>query len=89
MTLPYKCASSHQAAIIRRYSTKKPKLQAAKELIVVVDLMKKTDKESFIGALQEWFYKWQWFLDERSNNTETGKTYYTHKRLRSASRSLK
>ncbi len=87
--IPVQMCQFHQAAIIRRYLTKKPKLQAAKELILVVDLMKKTDKESFIGALQEWFYKWQWFLDERSTNPETGKTYYTHKRLRSASRSLK
>ncbi|MBK6783220.1 MAG: hypothetical protein IPG79_05270 [Saprospiraceae bacterium] len=87
--IPVQMCQFHQAAIIRRYLTKKPKLQAAKELILVVDLMKKTDKESFIGALQEWFYKWQWFLDERSTNPETGKIYYTHKCIRSVSRFLK
>ena len=53
----------------------------------VADLMKQTDKESFMGALQMWFDKWQWFLDERSTNSATGKTFYTHKRLRSAARS--
>ena len=55
----------------------------------VADLMKQTDKESFMGALQMWFDKWQWFLDERSTNSATGKKFYTHKRLRSAARSLK
>ena len=51
--------------------------------------MKKTDKESFEGALSEWFLKWESFLKERTVNEETGKSFYTHKRLRSAYRSLK
>ena len=79
----------HQSAIIRRYLTKKPKLQAAKELMIVVDLMKQTDKESFIGALLLWFEKWEVFLNERSISSETNKSFYTHKRLRSAYRSIK
>lgn len=87
--IPVQMCQFHQAAIIRRYLTKKPKLEAARELLTVVDLMKQTDKESFTGALDDWFIKWQWFLDERSTNGITGKTFYTHKRLRSAYRSLK
>jgi hypothetical protein len=87
--IPVQMCQFHQAAIIRRYLTKKPKLEAARELLTVVDLMKQTDKESFTGALDDWFIKWQWFLDERSTNGITGKTFYTHKRLRSACRSLK
>ena len=51
--------------------------------------MKRTDKESFEGALGLQFDKWQGFLNERSVNTLTNKTFYTHKRLRSAYRSLK
>jgi len=78
----------HQTAIIRRYLTKKPKLQASKELLEVVDLMTKTDKESFIGALGEWFEKWKNFLNERSINPQNNKSFYTHKKLRSAYRSL-
>jgi hypothetical protein len=86
--IPVQMCQYHQAAIIRRYLTKRPKLQAARELMEVVDLMKQTDKESFIGALDQWQIKWQWFINERSINLETGKTFYTHKRLRSAIRSL-
>lgn len=86
--IPVQMCQYHQSAIIRRYLTKRPKLQAAKELMEVVDLMKQTDKESFTGALNLWQAKWQWFLDERSTNAVTGKTFYTHKRLRSAARSL-
>jgi hypothetical protein len=79
----------HQAAIIRRYITKNPRMKAAKELKAIVDLLKQTDKESFEGAINDWFNKWECFLNERTINTETGKSFYTHKRLRSAYRSLK
>lgn len=88
-TIPVQMCQFHQSAIIRRYLTKNPKLQAGKELMQVVDLMKQTDKESFIGALQIWFDKWEVFLKERTINPITNKSFYTHKRLRSAHRSLK
>jgi hypothetical protein len=87
--IPVQMCQFHQSAIIRRYLTKRPKLLAAQELLVVVDLMKMTDKESFEGALGLWIEKWQDFIDERTTNTQTGKTFYTHKRLRSAYRSLR
>ena len=87
--IPVQMCQFHQSAIIRRYITKKPRLQASIELNQVVRLMTKTDKESFEGALNEWHEQWQDFLNERTINNETGKSYYTHKRLRSAYRSLK
>lgn len=87
--IPVQMCQFHQAAIIRRYLTKNPKLEAAKELMQVVDLMKQTDKESFEGALELWFDKWKDFLNERTINPITQKSFYTHKRLRSAFRSLK
>jgi hypothetical protein len=87
--IPVQMCQFHQAAIIRRYITKNPRMPAAIELKQVVDLMKQTDKESFEGALNEWYLKWKPFLDERSVNEQTGKSFYTHKRLRSAYRSLK
>jgi hypothetical protein len=86
--IPVQMCQFHQSAIIRRYLTKKPKLKAAQELMGVVDLMKQTDKESFVGALEQWFKKWKDFLNERTTNPITNKSFYTHKRLRSAYRSL-
>jgi len=87
--IPVQICQFHQSAIVRRYLTKKPKMQAAKELMKVVDLMSQTDKESFVGALELWFEKWEAFLNERSINPLTNKSFYTHKKLRSAYRSLK
>ena len=88
-SIPVQMCQFHQVAIIRRYITKNPKLPASIELKELVAMMKMTDKESFEGALTDWFSKWQDFLNERTTNVETGRSYYTHKRLRSAYRSLK
>jgi len=86
---PVQMCQFHQVAIIRRYITKNPKLPASIELKEFVSMIKMTDKESFEGGLELWFIKWESFLNERTTNLKTGKSYYTHKRLRSAYRSLK
>ena len=44
---PVQMCQFHQAAIIRRYITKKPKLPASIELKELVAMMKMTDEESF------------------------------------------
>ncbi len=88
-SIPVQMCQFHQAAIVRRYLTKNPRMPAAIELKEITALMKQTDKESFEGALNEWHDNWKNFLNERTINEETGKSFYTHKRLRSAFRSLK
>jgi len=88
-SIPVQMCQFHQAAIVRRYITKKPRLPASIELKEIVNMMKQTDKESFEGAIKLWHNKWKSFLDERTINEKTGKSHYTHKRLRSAYRSLK
>ena len=87
--IPVQMCQFHQVAIIRRYITKNPKIHASIELKEFVALLQMTDKESFEGGLELWFTKWESFLNERTINLETGKSYFTHKRLRSAYRSLK
>ena len=88
--IPVQMCQFHQAAIIiRRYITKNPIMPAVVEIKEVTFLMKQTDRESFEGALNEWYNRWKTFLDERTINEETGKSFYTHKRLRSAYRSLR
>lgn len=86
--VPIQMCNYHQVAIIRRYLTKKPKMQASKELWEHTLLLAKTDKESFEGGLDAWYTKWKGFLNERKSDPK-GKNRYVHKRLRSAYRSLK
>lgn len=87
-TIPIQFCNFHQVAIVRRYLTKKPKMQASKDLWEHTLLLAYTDKESFEGGLQAWYNKWQAFLHERKVD-ENGRQRYVHKRLRSAYRSLK
>lgn len=87
--IPVQMCQFHQASIIRRYITKNPRMPAAIELKQITEMMSQTDRESFEGALNEWYLKWESFLNERSKNEQNGKSCYTHKRLRSAYRSLK
>ena len=86
--IPVQMCNFHQVAIIRRYLTKNPKMQASKVLWEHVLLLVHTDKESFTGGLQDWFVKWEGFLNERKIDPK-GKLRYVHKKLRSAYRSLK
>jgi len=78
----------HQLQTIRLKLTGNPKLPASAELMVIAKMLTKTDKESFVGLLDQWHEKWADFLAERSENAD-GKTFYTHKRLRSAYLSLR
>ena len=87
-SIPVQMCQFHQKQIVKRYLTKRPKLLASQELQQVVDMLCITDKESFEGGLKTWYLKWKDFINERTLNPENGKSYYTHKRLRSAYRSL-
>ena len=74
----------HQQKTVRKYLTKHPKAEAGKELKQIVDMLTKTDKESFVGMYEKWCVRWADYLKERTIDPETNKSYYTHKRLRSA-----
>ena len=87
--VPVQMCQFHQIAIVTRYLTRRPKTQAAQELRIIALTLAKTDKDTFIAALTRWFEKWNQFLNERTVNPETLKSFYTHKRLRSAYRSLR
>ena len=86
---PIQMCHFHQKAIITRYLTRRPKLEASIELRELVHSLCDTNEESFAQKLAAWHEKWHEFLAERTVNPETGKWHYTHKRLRSAYKSLK
>lgn len=79
----------HQIAIINRYLTRKPKLEAGKDLRKITLLLTSSTEKEFTFLLNNWHEKWKDFLQEKSINPETQRLHYTHKRLRSAYRSLK
>jgi hypothetical protein len=88
-SIPVQMCQFHQIAIVTRYITKNPKLSPGKELKQIVKLLTKTDKESFVGAMNDWNEKWEGFLKEKTYaQPNKRKWHYTHHRLRSAYKSL-
>ncbi|MDR2146605.1 MAG: transposase [Tannerella sp.] len=79
----------HFVSLIRRYLTRNPKLQAGKELWIPVKNITKLTENEFIESFQKWEDKWIPFLKERTKDEKTGKSHFTHKKLRSAWLSIK
>jgi hypothetical protein len=86
---PVQMCHFHQKAIITRYLTRNPKLEASKELREIVNYLCKTDETSFSCELERWHGRWAGFIRERTTDPHTKCWHYTHKRLRSAYLSLK
>lgn len=87
--IPIQMCQFHQVAIVIRYLTRQPQLEAGKELKQIALQLTKCPEKKFKDLLDAWYNKWKDFLKEKTANPITGKLHYTHKRLRSAYRSLK
>lgn len=87
--IPVQMCQFHQIQIVTRYLTKHPKTDAWKALRALTLLITKTDKESFSYWLDQWWEDYADFMNEYSINPETNRKQYTHKRLRSAYRSIR
>lgn len=86
--IPTQMCQFHQKQIIKRYLTLNPILQANIELRSIVNDLHITDKDSFTLWLDNWYKKHQNFLNEKWINLKW-KSYFIHKKTRSAYFSLK
>ncbi len=86
--MPVQMCHFHQIQIVSRYTTRYPRLPAARELLNLARLLPQTDEASFRYWLEEWQKEWQDFLDEKSWDKLKKQLRYTHERLRKAHRSL-
>lgn len=85
--LPVQMCHFHQKRIINRYLTTRPKLPAGRELREVVRIVPRSHEEELTKRLNEWFLRWKQFLKQKTTDQNTGRWFYTHKRIRSAYRS--
>lgn len=86
---PVQMCQFHQAAIGRRLLTLRPKLEAAIELKLIYKALCRSTKEEFLQLLDKWTQKWDSFIKERTADPLTGKSRYTHRKLRSSHLSLR
>lgn len=87
--VPCQMCHFHQRQIIIRHLTTRPKLEAGIELKKIAETLSNTTEKRFTEMLDLWHQKWQPFLKEMTYNPETGRKFYTHRRIRSAHYSLR
>ena len=78
----------HMRSIIDRYLTKKPKLKAAVALKELMGRLTVLDRDGFEKEFVKWIEDWDHTLNRRTISKRTGKSHYTHKRLRTAMNSV-
>jgi hypothetical protein len=87
MGIPVQMCQFHQEQIVLRYLTRHPKMAAAQALRKVTLMLSTSNEQTFAILLQAWHERYYKVVEERGVN-KYGKTYYRHKKLRSAYRSL-
>jgi len=85
--LPIQMCQFHMRQIVRRYISNKPRLLAARELKELMSRLTQMEKQEFEAAYEAWKIKWDSTLKRRSL-LKSGKTHFTHRRLRSAMLSI-
>ena len=86
--IPLQLCQFHQLQIVRRYLTSRPKLEAGKQLLKITYDMARCGLSRFTRKLFKWYRRWSVFLAEKTVGDGKQGWHYTHKKLRSAYRSL-
>lgn len=77
----------HMKQITRRYLTLNPRLKAARALNDLMNTLTSASQVTFEQNYKAWKEEWKDMLNRRTQ-LKSGKTQYTHKRLRSAMHSI-
>ena len=77
----------HMKQITRRYLTLNPRLKAARALNYLMSTLTSASQVTFEQNYKAWKEEWKDMLNRRTQ-LKSGKTQYTHKRLRSAMHSI-
>ncbi len=78
----------HQMKTVTRYLTRRPETLAGQELRAVTLKLARTNEKEFTMFLSDWHRKWSNFINEKTLVAGTKHWYYTHRKVRSAYRSL-
>lgn len=84
---PIQMCQYHMIQIVKRYLTNNPKMHVSKELKELIGRLTTIKKCDFENEYNSWESKWEKTLNRRSL-LKSGKTTYTHRRLRSAMNSI-
>jgi len=85
---PVQMCHFHQRKTINKYLTRKPRLEASKDLQKIMYNLTSTTQTIFTKKLEKWYQVHKEFLNEKSSSLITKKEHFTHPRIRSAYKSL-
>lgn len=86
--IPFQYCHFHAKKNITKYLTRNPKTEAGRDLVAIMHAIPDLTEESLLVALNAWELTYKDFLSEKTVK-ENGKWEYTHRRLRSALKSLR
>lgn len=88
--IPVQYCQFHQVKTVTKYLTRKPKIEAARELRGIALMLKDSTASEFKEKLEVWEKRWESVCEERSPAPGKKRGWeYTHRRLRAAYRSLR
>lgn len=85
--IPFQYCHFHARKTVTFYLTRNPKIQAGIELVDIMKQLKLYTHTGFVKVITDWNIKHESFLKEKTFHTD-GRWSYTHRRLRSAIRSM-
>jgi hypothetical protein len=86
--IPYQMCHVHMERMLRKGTTRNPKTEAGQALRALTLSLFDTDGDTFKRRYQQYLNLYTPFLNQKTVNPETGRTEWTHGRLRTASLSL-
>lgn len=86
--IPYQMCFVHMERLIRKGTTRNPKTEAGQVLRALTLSLFDTNSKTFKRRYTEYLERYAPFLNEKSFNPETGRSDWTHEKLRTASLSI-
>ena len=86
--IPVQICQFHQVKQVTKYLTRRPETLAGQELRWITLQLKHSTEEVFTKLLSHWYADWKEFISEKTYVTGTKHWYYTHRKVRSAYKSL-
>ncbi len=86
--IPVQICHFHQMKNVTKYLTRRPETLAGQELRSIMLTLPRTNEKEFTKLLNDWYQRWKNFINEKTKVLGTKHWYYTHKKVRSAYKSL-
>ncbi len=86
--IPVQVCHFHQMKNVTKYLTRSPETLAGQELRNIMLTLPKSHEKEFTKLLECWHKQWRDFINEKTKVLGTKHWYYTHKKVRSAYKSL-